>query len=204
MTHNFAIRVTLPYEQCAKAIAMWSMKCEKLIVYEHQGEKTEKIHIHIAIEGSIIAAKQLKNLFVDVCPGVGGNKGLYSSKQWDNDHTYITYMTKGQHDPKYNKGYPDDLINQLKQAWIRPTAYEKKNPNKEKLDKFYTWGFEQGANIQDIAEFYTLRPLAQRYVYATCGQVWDIQAMNVYRMLMRTVMYVNTIPVPESEKTWKW
>jgi len=203
-TYDYAIRVTLPYQECKQAMGLWATKCEKLIVYEHVGDRTQKIHIHIGIKGSILEARQLKNIFAELCPQVAGNLGLYSRKEWDGEMKYITYMTKGQYDPVYNKEYTIEYIDEAKAKWVRPTAYEKVSKAKELLEKFYTWYYDRHGNLQDVTGFFLLRPRVKEYVYVKFGQCWDIPAMNAYKMIMRTVIYSNNIVIPPEEKSWNW
>jgi len=122
---HYAVRVTHSYEACKKMVALWALQCERMVVYEHQGEKTKKVHIHMALYNSRVAKKQLRNIAADTGLPVKGNENM-SFKEWDaHPDNYCYYMTKGKHDPSYLLHYTKDDADTWKQAWVPPAEYHK-------------------------------------------------------------------------------
>ena len=46
---HYAVRITHSYEVAKPIVHLWAMKCEKILAYEHLGERTGKIHIHLLL-----------------------------------------------------------------------------------------------------------------------------------------------------------
>lgn len=129
----FFARITRPYSDLSGVVARWALRCERLVVYEHIGEQTEKTHIHAAIYGAGCDKKTLKNDYSFL--QLKGNED-HSWKEWDGVDTAITYMTKGSLDPKYVKGYTEGQMNDLKSKWTEPKEYEKKNSWQKLFEEF--------------------------------------------------------------------
>lgn len=129
----FFARITRPYSDLSGVVAKWALRCERLIVYEHLGEETEKVHIHAAIYGAGCDKKTLKNDYKHL--KLTGNEE-HSWKEWDGCDVVITYMTKGELDPKYNKGYTVDQVNEFKTKWVPPKEHVKKTSWEKLYDEF--------------------------------------------------------------------
>lgn len=119
MAVNYAVRITKPYSQLDRGVAAVAMLCDKTLVYEHVGTKTEKVHVHMMLIGVRCDKKTLQAKF----PICKGNKDwswkTKDAKYGDVEDSpkYITYMTKGKLDPVYNKGYTIEELNEAKAAW---------------------------------------------------------------------------------------
>ena len=61
--------------------------------------------------------KQLRNIAATTKIPVSGNEWM-SFKVADLEPTYITYMSKGQIDPSYNKGYTEAELEEYKHKWV--------------------------------------------------------------------------------------
>lgn len=120
---SFFVRITRPYCDLSGIVAQWAMRCDKLVVYEHIGGKTEKTHIHAAIFKARCDKKTLKNAYSHL--RLSGNED-HSWKSWDEDLTPITYMTKGVLQPSYLMGFSRDEIDVLKAQWVEPKDYVKR------------------------------------------------------------------------------
>jgi len=103
------VRVTYPHIECRQKMPMLELQCQTLLVLTHTGERTEKEHIHMAMEFLTEITKQgldvkLKKIF----PVKGSD---YSSKIWDGSNDACSYMF---HDKNYQiisrKGINDDMI----------------------------------------------------------------------------------------------
>lgn len=93
--------------------------CEKVIVYQHNADGTVKrTHIHGLVEGCSRKEDTVRNRFF---------KGKYEySMKTKADDTFIAYMSKGQYEPVYVKGYDPELIAQRKKEGYSPTVTEVK------------------------------------------------------------------------------
>ena len=89
----------------------------KILAYEHLGERTGKIHIHLPLVNTSVDKKQLRNIAATTKIPVSGNEWM-SFKVADLEPTYITYMSKGQIDPSYNKGYTEAELEEYKHKWV--------------------------------------------------------------------------------------
>lgn len=124
---NYAVRITHTYANAQSIVSLWALKCDKMAVFQHVGEKTEKPHIHLSLEGTNIEKKQLRNLAASTGVAVKGNEYM-SFKNLDSDPIkYFVYMTKGKHDASYLKGYIEADVENWKSQWVQPEEYEKQS-----------------------------------------------------------------------------
>ena len=122
---HYAIRVTHSYDVMQRVVAAWAMKCSKMVVYEHIGGKTEKIHIHLAIYNTNVSKKQLRNIGIGLGLQLKGNEWM-SCKEWDGmPADYCHYMTKGQLDPSYVLGYSQEETDDWKSKFVPHSEYVK-------------------------------------------------------------------------------
>jgi hypothetical protein len=73
--------------------------------------------------GCDIKAEQFKRIFKSKLPGITetGNKlWQWESKQIPSD-SFLTYMSKGVHEPKYVKNFTQELINERRSQWVLKT-----------------------------------------------------------------------------------
>lgn len=116
--------------------------CEKLLIYRHPKEEAEREHIHGLLIGCTLTEKQVRercnkdlnlpksNANYAVGTTYGKKKSL---KITDLTYPgYISYMTKGQYTPIYNKGFEPDYIETLKQSYKPPS---KEEPVKYQIEK---------------------------------------------------------------------
>lgn len=115
---SFFIRATYSYADLQPLILIWSPLCEKMAIYEHIGEETEKIHCHIALVNAKIGKKQLMNKAAKAMPKWSGNE-TYSCKAMDDgfDRQYV-YMTKGIYEPSYLLGFTQADADLWKSKWV--------------------------------------------------------------------------------------
>jgi len=135
MENALFVRITHPFSDVQRVIKAWETKCSKLVCYEHIGEDTKKVHCHLALT-SCIGIKQLRRLAEDVGVPMSGNENS-SSKTWDIENAPtipLTYMSKGELDPKYIKGYTIADAEHWKSLWVAHT--HKRNVWEELWDCF--------------------------------------------------------------------
>ena len=133
---NIAVRLTAPYETLRQTVSDWSMVSKNIICYEHPEE--DNIHCHLLLTGVYCSDQHLKDLMWghDVQLKGAGQLSFKATfkdggKCVDIDEEsipkYITYMSKGKYDPKYNKGFTDENIQRYKSLWIdyttQPSSY---------------------------------------------------------------------------------
>lgn len=124
MSFNYFVRITHSYEIAERLVHDWAMRCTRLCVYEHEGVKTGKVHIHVLVVGSNIEKKQLRNRGAALGLDLKGN-ALCSFKVLDVSapsimHTLV-YCSKGEYLPQYYKEF--DYKTELRaavDAWKEP------------------------------------------------------------------------------------
>jgi len=101
-----------------------ALRCDKVLAYEHVGNATEKVHVHLMLVGVRCDTDTLKN----DCKR-NGLATLKGNADWtfktkdkkygdvEDSPQYICYMTKGKYDPKYNKGYTQEELDDAKSKW---------------------------------------------------------------------------------------
>lgn len=128
MATNYAVRITRSWSVVERAVVAIALRCDKVLAYEHVGSATEKVHIHLILVGVRCDVDTLKNdMKRNGLATLKGN-GEWSFKTKDKKYgdvtdspVYITYMTKGKYDPKYNKGYSNEELEQAKASWVEPS-----------------------------------------------------------------------------------
>jgi len=228
MPYDYFVRITHPYASLAPLISRWSLECEKLVAYEHVGTLTEKVHIHMVILGSRLQKKQLRNIGQQQAD-LKGNE-LCSFKECVSWEQPIVYMTKGMLEPSYNKGFASDKLIELKGRWVTPKNYEKQSVNKKYYEAWLNsdWkklqihvaekkavlekqlaacedGFQRDSLIVNSqGEFDAIKGYFRRYVFEDNQSIWDLQAINKYKMMVLTYCMREEISIPKNTDWAKW
>lgn len=213
MSRCYAVRIARSYALVERAVHAIALRCDKVLAYEHVGSATEKVHVHLMLVGVRCDEDTLKN----DCKRNGlatlkGN-GDWSFKTKDKKYgdvedspKYITYMTKGVHDPKYNKGYTDDELKEAKESWVPPSK------QKSKASKYY-YEFElvmpkdlpqpqviMSGGVSKVIGEYDAFNLVRSRAFAFCMEKFDLQTQackQTIQMLYRTYCYKHNVRVPE-------
>lgn len=126
---NYAVRLRASYEALATTCSDWAARCEKMLCYEHPDDP-KNIHCHFLLVGVRDSTDTLKRdykLHGLELKGPGQVSFKLSFKLKDGTNIciteatipkYITYMSKGKYDPKYNKGYDPEILELYKKAWV--------------------------------------------------------------------------------------
>lgn len=109
-------RVRASYTSVREAFNQIAIKCERIIVYEHN-ERADNVHIHFLIEGNQVSTDTIKNYFKRLGFEPGDN-GCNWSFVRATDRGCITYMSKGTLEPVFIKGYDQEELTSLKTAWV--------------------------------------------------------------------------------------
>lgn len=215
MRYDYFVRITHSYESSARLLSAWALKCEKMVCYEHVGEETEKIHIHVLILGCSITKKQLRNIGQEFVP-LKGNE-YCSFKECVAYETPLVYMTKGVLHPKYLIGFTKEECEAARLKWVEPVGKQCKD--KVIYDEcFYVnsqwWepdmslhGLVLAGDIKHPADcdckFKKVKKRAQWFVLGKCG-VWNMRAMAMYKMLVYTFCFNQGVPIPKDSQFGKW
>lgn len=124
--YSFFVRITYPYSHIQALVSMWGLKCEKLAVYEHEGEKTQKVHCHLVVMNSCVDKKQLRNIGSKYCDLKGNENASFA--KLDSERKPLVYMTKGVLDPKYLKTFTKEEAQTWKEQWVAPSSAPPKIP----------------------------------------------------------------------------
>lgn len=129
MSNHYAIRITLPYDDCKDVISQWADRSAKIIVYQHDAdEEISKTHIHIGIFGCQTKSEALKRMWKDA-PGKGNE--FWSWKDWDGTSKYIAYMSKGTLAAKYVKNFSEQEVEKFRQEWVEPVKADRTGNNSD-------------------------------------------------------------------------
>lgn len=214
------VRVTHSFQDASGVVALWADRCEKLLCYEHVGDVTEKIHIHLTIIGSNICKKQLRNIG-DVMIPLVGNK-YCSFKKFDLNETTYVYMTKGRLDPKFNKGYTQEQTDLYKSLW---------KDKESRLETFYGNIFDDGdedaidyeywvrdnnspegqspaalaawRNKMAHGRFYWAKKTVHQWVFQHYKYIWCPAAANDYKALVYTYIFRHHVLIPDDDPFFK-
>lgn len=215
---HYAVRITHSYEVAKPIVHLWAMKCEKILAYEHLGSRTGKIHIHLLLVNTSVDKKQLRNIAMTTKLSVSGNEWM-SFKVADLDTTYITYMSKGEIDPSYNKGYTDEELLLYKSKWVEPQNERQLDANDKILLAWNNHYKELQEEHPDEfpregppSNFFALRREAKSFIWHFQHKgvfpKWSHNEVKIYKMLMNTLIYLHNVKVPTvlvPEFTqWKW
>lgn len=197
------VRITRSYQFVQRIIGAWALKCDKLIVYEHEGEKTEKIHVHILMFGMIDTWDNFKKIAKKLLPDgeeFKGNEDWSIKKKYEyRPNDTIKYMSKGHLEPVYNKGYTDEEVALAKAAWV--PAEDKRTKDQEMYHEFCGGDDYDKQQISAAWDFDVTKREARRYAFAKCNGVWSARAGQISRMLIFT-HYMNwSFVLPDSWET---
>lgn len=192
---DYAVRLTYAYDDIASLIGAWALRVEQLAVYEHVGEATKKVHCHLVMTGSNVDKKQLRNIAMKY-RDVKGNE-LCSFKQFDGSDIYMSYMTKGKHEPKYLKGYTIDDHERWIKAWRPPSVSQQKVDKNTKM--YQEFCVSQGYEMLDN-NILSIKRAGKYYVRNVLNMCFSVNACNIYKMLVRTYCYDNDITIPAGDK----
>lgn len=148
---DYAVRITHSYDIAKKIVAMWALKSTKMAVFQHVGEKTEKPHIHLSLEGTSVDKKQLRNLAASTGIPVKGNEYMSFKDLSSQGEKYFIYMTKGKYDASYLKGYTEEDVQRWKSQWVESEEYQKVSKWEELGMKFM---HENKTELEQITEQY--------------------------------------------------
>lgn len=136
-----AFRISSSYDDLISFCDKLSRNSDKLIVYEHDASR---VHVHGLVSNCKVSTDTLKNwvktaLSVDTFPKSDWSF-ITKDKQGNNvNDSFITYMSKGQLDPKCVYGYDLDEVSQYKMQWkpiVRSTKVQyilkQENPHEAK------------------------------------------------------------------------
>lgn len=215
---HYAVRITHSYEVATPIVHLWAMKCEKILAYEHIGSRTGKIHIHLLLVNTSVDKKQLRNIAATTKIAVSGNEWM-SFKAADLDTTYITYMSKGEISPSYNKGYTDEELLLYKSKWVPPQEKERQLDANDKV--LMLWN-DHYPDLQEERpdefpkdgppNFFALRREVKIHVWHFHHKgvypKLSRHEKTIYRMLMDTIIFKNNIKIPDAREPqydmWKW
>jgi len=205
---NYCARLTYSYEDCSGVFHAWALRCNQMVVYEHVGSKTEKVHCHVLLTGTSVDKKQLRNIAEGTRLDVKGQQRLaFSTNEWDGDVHFITYMSKGKHEPKYQKGFTAIELDEARKAWKEPTStllMDKSDKNyyafaQAMFDDKAVW--KDGAGVEcSKPQYYPLITAARAYVHEVHGGFHKVQNFNILKNFLREYGYVNHVTIPKGEK----
>lgn len=162
---NVAIRVSVAYDVLTGFETIYEL-CDKVVVYEHEAdEEVKTTHVHMLLEGYKRKEDTLRNAIKKHYTGPNFALKVKKDDGSPVDDSFITYMSKGTLDPKYNKGYDDGFIATRRGEWVERRVgvrlqsgklvkdpEEKKVKSKRELLALMTAEIQDGSGTRDILE----------------------------------------------------
>lgn len=196
------------------------MKADKLLCYEHTGEETNKDHVHLLMIRVSCDPERLKQIAKGILECGSGNE-FWTFKKKTKAHgevteekssRYITYMSKGIHKPKYNKGYEEDHLENLRLQWQdnleEPTRDAKLCSAFE--ERVYQYSLNP-VNAREFAEGTTIfrhdmgdcvAKLARSWAFANNDRIWNVRTATDAKMVFLTYCMRYNIDIPKDIKYW--
>lgn len=203
MVEHAFVRITLPYDMLQSLLATWAQYCEKMAVVQHEGEKTQKLHVHILMYNMSRTWKQFQNIacrdFYSVWSQLKGNEMISKKKAYKYDAmATIRYMLKGQLDLSYNKGYDAELLSEAKASWkVDP---EKKSKLQDQLERFVTYVYDMGYVYGDL-DYFTCKRCACKFAYDEYNKTFPMpMAMNLVKSIVYSSKFDIGFQIPEGDR----
>lgn len=108
-------RITCSYATFTPVVQLIDAVCDKLVIYEHNSN-VDNTHIHMYIEKCTVSTDTLKN-YCKRFGITGGPRGTGWSFKSAHDAGCIVYMSKGDIEPSYVKGFTTDEITSYRESW---------------------------------------------------------------------------------------
>lgn len=220
---NYAIRVTRPYTKIASWVSSFALKCDKLVVVQHD-ENCSKIHCHLHVVGftghtDTITNTLEKALNIEKSDKENRGNALLSKKTtYDKkdpkpvDDKNISYISKGKYDAQYMKGYTMEEYLALKaQGYDKKDYHEgdKESPNAVYYRQFEAWFHSQPwaelpcyEGLDHCDEFSVIKRYAYNYAASKNQDVIDQKSRHKFQMLVWTYSYRYDVKVPKDETKW--
>jgi len=135
------IRVSRPYDDLKEFCKKLADACDCCVIYEHEADASvSRTHIHAFVENPKVSTDTMKNWVKKALDVTAFPKADWAFTAAE-DRGFITYLSKGQLDPKLFKGILRDEVSTLKTAWVPREEKPKKtqyilrveNPAQQKL-----------------------------------------------------------------------
>jgi len=219
MAPSLAVRITAPFSDLSGIVRAWALKADKLVAYEHTGDATEKVHIHLLMLGVSCDKERLKQIAKEVRPVIGNGNGYWSFKTKikggidvspENSDRFITYMSKGFIDASYNKGFDESYLQRMKAEWttVAPAREQvlyfafidylryKKNNDYEDV-------FAKGSDLIDTHEnVLLLKSWARSWAFAYHKSFWTVRTATDAKMVFLTHCMRSNLTIPQDVKYW--
>lgn len=207
MTNAYFVRITHAYAVARVVVETWAPHCEKVLVYEHIGSKTEKVHIHLVLFGCKYDKKWMRQLGARTGVDLKGNERC-SFKEYDGDATAMVYMTKGTLEPVFNKGYSTGEISLWKSQYKRvdqtkaermyDELFADEEYSKQHWEDFYASYKNDPLKPLCVFEiqFIWLRSVAYNHALLKNRYMVTPKMINDYKMLVLTYCARNGLPIP--------
>lgn len=209
---NYAPRLRFSYEKIASWVSRVAMASEKVIVYEHD-ENPDNIHCHMLVMGFTKDVTTLKNWFKEaLCMKPRRVEWTFPQTYKDQDgneqpvnEEFVTYMSKGVHDPKYNKGFSPEFVAERKTKGYAKTNKKISSGRSPQCgaaaqyyDNFVRWLHEKSNHKQmPVLDSYdTVKKYAWSYMMQTYPMPMPYQ-MSLYKASLVRYCWDYSLPLPD-------
>lgn len=180
MSH-YAIRISRSYQDISGSIIKMAELSDKSVWYEHPTDDfVSRTHVHGLLLSSSIKTDTVKNWIKKELGVTEFNKSDWAFSNsfalktggkilitLDNYTKYITYMSKGIYDPKYNKGFSEDFIIGCKNGWVEPVKQPQLTPEGK-----ISWVVKETPKEKKLREWELLKFLDDK-CKRELNNIWD-------------------------------
>jgi len=214
MPNDYMVRITHSYQDASGVVALWASRADKVVVYEHVGEATEKVHIHLVIAGCDTHKKQLRNIGMATGLPLKGNE-YCSFKKFDGNIITMIYCTKGKFDPSFIKGYTMDEANKWKSQWrahtkesnIERIYYQTFDDEDQDEISFKYWERDNPIQPREnliFRRYKWVKEHARQSAFQKNKCFWTLKAINDYKTMVYTYCMRHNISIdPADDKVFK-
>lgn len=130
-------RLTRSYDECNEVFIRLGAHPDVLraIVFEHpKGARVTRTHIHAFVQYRI-SRDTIKNVIKKVVGVVNKQDWSFKDCNIEEVSNMITYMSKGEYEPKFVKGFEQQFIDKCKSEWTPPVDLSQKYNDIKKYDE---------------------------------------------------------------------
>ena len=160
----------------------------------------------------------MRNIAIKLGPKdwVKGQERLSFTEYNGEDEKPFIYMTKGNIDPSYLKGWTQTDADKWRSKWIAPADYTK-TPTDVAMYNYVFDGETEEKDYEEwmksidtskhydvnLVKFLWLKHYVRIMIFNKNHSIWNIKAINLYKMCVYTYCFRNGIEIPNRDPIFK-
>ena len=180
---DYVVRITRTYDELRDVIAKIGTKCQKIVAYEHTGSR---VHCHLLLVECKVSTDTLKN-YVKEKLGVVDKSDWSFKKCTEFYDKYITYMSKGTLQWKYQEGFEEEFLEKKKSEWVVKNEVHVLPSNKKNNKKDY---WEIIMEVRSQLTFHNTSGIWEsRYPVQSNSEIYDMLIKKLEENKIRAADY---------------